>query len=151
MNNIEFNVYNKYEKSYSSAKAMAQAICPHNCANSGVCAFSSDNETIPCANEWPRLTCYYDVIDTSGATKLYNRNMSGFKHMIVDGIWGIVVFFVLNIFFKSISIKIFLFIILVFPVGILSIVGVDGENLLYFLTYILKYVFKQKLYLYEKK
>lgn len=70
---------------------------------------------------------------------------------IVDGIWGIVVFFVLNIFFKSISIKIFLFIILVFPVGILSIVGVDGENLLYFLTYILKYVFKQKLYLYEKK
>lgn len=70
---------------------------------------------------------------------------------IVDGIWGIVVFFVLNIFFKSISIKIFLFIILVFPVGILSIVGVDGENLLYFLTYILKYIFKQKLYLYEKK
>lgn len=70
---------------------------------------------------------------------------------IVDGIWGIVVFFVLNIFFKSISIKIFLFIILVFPVAILSIVGVDGENLLYFLTYILKYIFKQKLYLYEKK
>lgn len=85
MNNIEFNVYNKYEKSYSSAKVMAQQICPHNCANSGVCAFSSDNETIPCADEWPHLTCYYDVIDTSGATKLYNRNMSGFKHMIVDG------------------------------------------------------------------
>ena len=70
---------------------------------------------------------------------------------IVDGIWGIVVFFVLNIFFKSISIKIFLFIILVFPVAILSIVGVDGENLLYFLKYILKYIFKQKLYIYEKK
>lgn len=70
---------------------------------------------------------------------------------IVDVIWGILVFFILNIFFKSISIKIFLFIILVFPVVILSIVGVDGENLLYFLSYILKYIFKQKLYLYEKK
>ena len=67
---------------------------------------------------------------------------------IVDVIWGILVFFILNIFFKSISIKIFLFIILVFPVVILSIVGVDGENLLYFLSYILKYIFKQKLYLY---
>ena len=85
MNNIEFNVYNKYEKSYSSAKAMAQAICPHNCANSGVCAFSSDNETIPCANEWPHLTCYYDVIDTSGATTLIGTNRSNFTHMRVDG------------------------------------------------------------------
>lgn len=85
MNNIEFNVYNKYEKSYSSAKAMAQAICPHNCANSGVCAFSSDNETIPCADEWPHLTCYYDIIDTSGATTLMGTNRSNFTHMRVDG------------------------------------------------------------------
>ena len=70
---------------------------------------------------------------------------------IVDGIWGICVFFILNIFFKRISIKIFLLIILVFPVVILSIMGVEGENILYFLSYILKYIFKQKLYLYEKK
>ena len=70
---------------------------------------------------------------------------------IVDGIWGICVFFILNIFFKSISIKIFLLIILVFPVVILSIMGVEGENILYFLSYISKYIFKQKLYLYEKK
>ena len=70
---------------------------------------------------------------------------------IVDLIWGLLVAFIVSILIKSLSIKIFLIIILVFPVVIFSIVGVDGENLLYFLSYILKYLFKQKLYLYEKK
>ena len=70
---------------------------------------------------------------------------------IADLIWGVMVFFIVNLLIKSLSIKIFLSIILVFPVVIFSIAGVDGENLLYFLSYILKYFFKQKLYLYEKK
>lgn len=70
---------------------------------------------------------------------------------IADLIWGVMVVFIVNILVRSLSIKIFLSIILVFPVVIFSIAGVDGENLLYFLSYILKYIFKQKLYLYEKK
>ena len=70
---------------------------------------------------------------------------------IADLVWGIFVFLIVNLLFKILSIKIFLNIILIFPVIIFSIVGVDGENLLFFLLYILKYNFKQKLYLYEKK
>ena len=70
---------------------------------------------------------------------------------IADLIWGVLVVFIVNILIRSLSIKFFLSIILVFPVVIFSIAGVDGENLLYFLSYILKYFFKQKLYLYEKK
>ena len=70
---------------------------------------------------------------------------------IADLIWGVMVVFIVNILVRRLSIKIFLSIILVFPVIIFSIAGVDGENLLYFLLYILKYIFKQKLYLYEKK
>ena len=70
---------------------------------------------------------------------------------IADLIWGIFVFFMINVLFKSLGIKIFLCIMLIFPVVILSVVGVDGENFLYFLSYVLKYIFKQKLYLYEKK
>ena len=70
---------------------------------------------------------------------------------IADLIWGVLVVFIVNILIRSLSIKIFLSIILIFPVVIFSIAGVDGENLLYFLSYILKYIFKQKLYLYEKK
>ena len=69
---------------------------------------------------------------------------------IADLIWGIFVFFMINVLFKSLGIKIFLCIMLIFPVVILSVVGVDGENFLYFLSYVLKYIFKQKLYLYEK-
>ena len=70
---------------------------------------------------------------------------------IADLVWGIFVFFLINSLFKVLSIKIFLCITLVFPIIILSVVGVDGENFLYFLSYVLKYIFKQKLYLYEKK
>ena len=69
---------------------------------------------------------------------------------IADLVWGICVFFLINSLFKVLSIKLFLCIILIFPIVILSIVGVDGENFLYFLSYVLKYIFKQKLYLYEK-
>lgn len=70
---------------------------------------------------------------------------------IVDLIWGVMVVFIVNLLIRSLSIKIFLSIILIFPIVIFSIAGVDGENLLYFLSYILKYFLKQKLYLYEKK
>ena len=69
---------------------------------------------------------------------------------IADLIWGLLVFVFVNFLFNSLKIKAFLVIILVFPVIIFSVVGVDGENLLCFLLYIIKYLFKQKLYLYEK-
>lgn len=70
---------------------------------------------------------------------------------IVDLIWGSLVFLLVNLFFKTLSIKVFSFITLVLPVVIFSIVGVNGENLIYFLTYMIKYFFKQKVFLYEKK
>ena len=70
---------------------------------------------------------------------------------IADLIWGALIFLIVNFLFKSLRTKIFLIIILVFPIMIFSVVGVDGENLLSFLSYIIKYIFKQKIYLYEKK
>ena len=70
---------------------------------------------------------------------------------IFDVIWGGLIFLLINLFLKRIIYKIFAFIILFFPIAIFSIVGVEGENFLYFMLYILKYVFKQKLYLYDKK
>ena len=70
---------------------------------------------------------------------------------IVDLIWGGIVFFLINIIFKSLSYKVFSFVILVLPVLIFSVVGVNGENLIYFIKYITKYIFRQKVLLYEKK
>lgn len=69
---------------------------------------------------------------------------------IADLVWGILVFIIINSLFKTLSIKIFLCIILIFPIVILSVAGIEGENFLYFLSYVLKYIFKQKLYIYEK-
>lgn len=74
-----------------------------------------------------------------------------YSSAIVDVVWGILIFLLINLFLKRLMYKIFTFIIFVFPVVIFSIVGVEGENLLYFLLYIFKYMFKQKLYLYDKK
>ena len=82
-------------------------------------------------------------------TKLFG--ILDYSAAIVDTIWGTLVFLLINIFLRRLTYKIFAFIILVFPVVIFSVVGVEGENLLFFLSYILKFYFKQKLYLYEKK
>lgn len=81
-------------------------------------------------------------------TKLFG--ILDYSAAIVDTVWGALVFLLINFFLRRLTYKIFAFIILVFPVVIFSVVGVEGENLLYFLLYVLKYVFKQKLYFYEK-
>ena len=82
-------------------------------------------------------------------TKLFG--ILDYSAAIVDAVWGVIVLGLINIFIRRLTYKIFAFIILVFPVVIFSVVGVEGENLLYFLAYVLKYIFKQKLYLFEKK
>lgn len=68
---------------------------------------------------------------------------------ILDLIWGGIVFIIINIFIKTLSTKIFTFIILFLPVLIFSAVGVQGESLIYYLTYMFKYLIKQKIYLYN--
>lgn len=65
-------------------------------------------------------------------------------------IWGAIVFFIINSIVNNLNIKIFLFIVLVFPVLIFSIVGVNGENILSVIIYMLKYLIKPKLLFYTK-
>lgn len=74
-----------------------------------------------------------------------------YSSAIFDVVWGATVFGIVNILFSSMNVKIFLFIILVLPVVIFSIVGINGENILYYMSYIFKYIFSQKLLLYEKE
>ena len=70
--------------------------------------------------------------------------------IIINLIWIITVFFILNKLFTNLNIKIFLFIILVFPIFLFSILGLNGENIFYIFKYIIKYIFKCKLYLFMK-
>ena len=69
---------------------------------------------------------------------------------IIDLIWAGIIFILLNLIFKNIQIKIFIFIILVVPVLIISIVGINGENMLNVIIYFSKYLFKPKVYVYNK-
>ena len=70
--------------------------------------------------------------------------------LIFNIIWIALIVFLLNIIFNNLNIKIFFTIIFSFPIIILSLIGFNGENILYVFSYMFKYIFKQKLYLYNK-
>jgi hypothetical protein len=53
------------------------------------------------------------------------------------------------LFFDNLNFKIFLFIILVFPILLFSVIGFNHENILYVFYYILKYLKRPKIYLYK--
>ena len=52
--------------------------------------------------------------------------------------------------FNSINVKIFLFIMLCFPMIIFSIIGVNGDSLISVLIYMSKFIIKPKLLFYSK-
>ena len=52
--------------------------------------------------------------------------------------------------FRSLNIKIFLFIIFSFPMLIFSIIGINGDNLINVIIYMSKFIIKPKLLLYSK-
>ena len=60
------------------------------------------------------------------------------------------VFCFLNLFIDNIYIKVIFFIILCFPAFILSIVGFNHENVLYVLSYLIKFYINRNIYLYKK-
>lgn len=64
--------------------------------------------------------------------------------------WYAFVFIILYIIPFSLHFKIFLFILFCFPFFLISITGLNGENLIYVFRYLFKYLINQKLYLYEK-
>ena len=65
--------------------------------------------------------------------------------LIFNIIWIALIVFLLNIIFNNLNIKIFFTIIFCFPIIILSLIGFNGENILYVFSYMFKYIFKQKL------
>lgn len=71
--------------------------------------------------------------------------------IIIDIIYSLFVFSVCNLIFNDIYIKIFIIISLCFPIILLSIFGLNNENVFLVLLYILKYFLRPKLYLYNKK
>ena len=81
-------------------------------------------------------------------TKLFG--VFDYTTIIINIIFDLFIFSVCNLIFNNINIKIFICISLCFPLLILSIVGLNNENIFSVLIYILKYFLKPKLYLYNK-
>lgn len=74
-----------------------------------------------------------------------------YSTIILNLIWDIVIFYFINLFNFNINIKIFIFILFCFPLLIFSIVGFNGENIIYVLHYFFKFILKNKLLFFDKK
>lgn len=73
-----------------------------------------------------------------------------YQTAILNLIWDGMIFVVLNIIFRNLNVKIFLFIISAFPMLIFSIIGINGDNLISVIIYIVKFLIKPKLLFYSK-
>ncbi len=73
-----------------------------------------------------------------------------YQTALLNAIWSGLVFLVINLLFTNLNIKIFTFILLVFPMLIFSVVGINGENLISVIFYLSKFIIKPKLLFYSK-
>lgn len=73
-----------------------------------------------------------------------------YSTIIFNLIWYVIILGILNLFFRSWNIKIFLLISLAFPITLFSIVGLNGESIIYVFYYTFKYLIKPKIYLFKK-
>ena len=73
-----------------------------------------------------------------------------YSTVLVNLVWDILIFALSNIIFSSWTIKIFVIVIFCFPLLLFSFIGFNGENILYFSYYIIKFFIRPKLYLYKK-
>lgn len=69
---------------------------------------------------------------------------------IINIIWALLIGFILHLLIHDINLKIMLFILFCFPLFLLSISGIHGENMIYLFIYVFKFIFKQKIFLYSK-
>lgn len=73
-----------------------------------------------------------------------------YSTVFVNLIWYAIIFILVNIIFNNLNFKIFTFILLCFPLLLFSFSGFNGENIIYVFSYLFKFIFKQKLFLYKK-
>ncbi len=82
----------------------------------------------------------------------FNNKIFGivdYSTAIVNVIWYVVVFFIVNTIFNSMQIKIFLFVLLCFPFFLISIIGFNHENIISVIVYVIKFFKNRRIYLYK--
>ncbi len=68
----------------------------------------------------------------------------------VNLLWCAFVFLLVNLFFSSLTVKIFVFVVLCFPLLLFSFVGFNGENIVYVFSYLFRFFIRSKLFVYRK-
>lgn len=70
--------------------------------------------------------------------------------IILNIIWGLLIFSFVYFFIPNITLKIGIFIIFFLPFALFSIIGFNHERILYILIYLYFYISRPKLYLFKK-
>lgn len=69
---------------------------------------------------------------------------------ILDAVIGVILYFLVNLFFTNMNAKIYVFITLFFPLILISILGINRESFISVFKYIFKFFKNQNVYLYTK-
>lgn len=76
--------------------------------------------------------------------------MIDYSTTFINLLWDVFVFILVNLIFNDLTIKIFIIVIFCFPLLLFSLTGFNGENILYVLSYLMRFFFRPKLFLYKK-
>ncbi len=83
----------------------------------------------------------------------FNSKFLGFidyTTIILNIIWGVIIFGFVYFFIPNITLKVCIFIILFFPFTLFSLIGFNHEKISYVIKYLYFYLRRPKLYLYKK-
>jgi len=69
---------------------------------------------------------------------------------LINIIWYLIIFLLLNFFSFNLTLKISLFIIFCLPLFLISLIGFNNENILYVFIYMFKFFKNRKIYFYSK-
>ena len=70
--------------------------------------------------------------------------------VIINIIWFLIIGGLLHLCIQDINVKVIAFILFCFPIFLLSISGIHGENIIYIFIYMFKFFIKQKLFFFTK-
>lgn len=84
--------------------------------------------------------------------KFNNKFLGSISYFTIlfNVIWQLFIYCLINLIFKNITFKISLFIILCFPILILSLFEISNETIFVNLFYLFKFIISPKLYLFNK-
>lgn len=88
--------------------------------------------------------------------KNYNYSLKflgifSYSAIIFISIWGFCVYSIASFLFTSFIIKFYFFIFLFIPIFLFSALNKSNENMFFIIIYILKYLYRPKVYFYDKR